>query len=316
MSDPTWQGLLDEASEHGAPGRLWLELLRGVVGRVCRKYPPRIYGASGDRWGPDDIDDLVADVMEAKWLKEQQFAYMLSTASSMDHARALMGRQTQQVLAGRLGPSVTRNVTGRLSPLIRSAAAAQPSRTPLSDADIRRCADILRTAPRLPDRGKQRLSPVFTTEVLKQAASEIVAIVGSAVDEKDVMRIVDDVLSHLEPTLIDVDEWESSQFPATGPGPEEESVMREEEAMVRESAARLLASLTSEQQRILAVTTAGYVTTDAELAQHLGVSRPTAAKKKKATVERVLEQVADVPDHLRDRVIFDARDRVLPEVTL
>ena len=178
-----------------------------------------------------------------------------------------------------------------------------------TDQAVASAVRIFRTLPRLPNQGTDRLSPLFTTKVLESVVEPLWSVLNVPVTLNMLGRILERAFTGIAPTLFE-HEVEIDQFKSLELSPEEMVLTEELAQRTDDLAQRLVTVLTAEQRHILV--NAGIMTGD-ELAAVLGVSRPTALKRRDETREVIAHYfgqpgVDDLSDHLQDVVILKALD--------
>lgn len=311
---PTWDELCREYDDVRPLGRLWLDLTVEVCTRVAYRYPPAIYN-NRLSWDESAIDDLAQDVVLNRLIGDHQIDYIVATASSVQAARGLIGMHVKQVLAQRAAPNQRENVAVRLYSVlkVRGEAVHTPngdairpvgSNWPPSDLSasaLAKAVRVIERLPRLPNRGVERLSPLYTTEVLEGAAEPLWEACRVPLSLESLRRILDQTLTGLIPVLFQLHEGFDT--------PSVTDLTAEERVLVDELAERLVKVLNDEQREIL-VNIA--IMTDAELAKLLGVSRPTALKRRHRTRDLVSDffghpELTDLTNHQRGAVLIRAQ---------
>jgi hypothetical protein len=265
-------------------------------------------------WDESAIYDLAQDVIVERLLGDGQIDYIVASASTLGGARGLVGKHVKQVLAHRVIPNQRDNVASRLYALFEQRgepvetgdgigcappgsgwSPAEPTSQALASAER-----IVANLPRLPNRGTDRLSPLFTARVLESVIEPLWSELRVPVTLNLLRRILEGALTGISPTLFEHDE-EIEQFGIDG-------LSTEEMVLVNDLADRLVTTLTSEQRHILA--NAG-ILTDSELAATLGVSRPTALKRRHETRDVITQYfgqpgLEDLGGHLQEAVLLKA----------
>jgi hypothetical protein len=312
--DDRWNDLCSEY-ERERIGTGWLQLIFGVCSAIAPRYRPDVYN-DGLPWDESALYDLAQDVIVERLLGEGQIDYIVARASTLGGARGLIGKHVKQVLYQRVIPNQRDNVASRLYRLFEQRGepvqtvdgiGCVPTGSGWSPAEptdqaVASAVRIIRNLPRLPNRGTDRLSPLFTTEVLESVVEPLWSVLGVAVTLNLLRRILESAFTGIAPTLFEHEE-EFDQFESLG-------LSTEETVLTDELAERLVTILTAEQRHILV--NAG-ITTGEELAAVLGVSRPTALKRRDETRDVIAQYfgqpgVEDLSDHLQDVVILKALD--------
>ncbi|RFZ47389.1 hypothetical protein MSS4_03387 [Mycobacterium marinum] len=319
--DDRWNDLCSEY-ERERIGTGWLELVFAVCSAIARRYPPDVYN-DGLPWDESSLSDLAQDVILERLLGEGQIDYIVASVSTLSGARGLIGKHVKQVLAHRVIPNQRDNVASRLFRLFEQRG--EPVQTvdgvgfvptgsgwspvePTNEA-VASATRIFRNLPRLPNRGTDRLSPLFTTEVLESVVEPLWSVLNVPVTLNTLGRILESTFTGIAPTLFE-HEVEIDQFKSLELSPEEMVLSKDLVKRTDDLAAQLVTVLTAEQRHILV--NAGIMTGE-ELAAVLGVSRPTALKRRDETREVIAQYfgqlgVDDLSDHLQDVVILKALD--------
>jgi hypothetical protein len=312
--DHRWTELCTEY-ERERIGTRWLDLIFSVCSMIARRYPPDVYNG-GSPWGESTFYDLAQDVIVERLLGDGQIDYIVASSSTLSGARGLVGKHVKQVLAQRVIPNQRDNVASRLHRLFEQAgepvqtvdglgfSPTGSSWTPVQPTDqaLLSAVRIVRSLPRLPNRGTDRLSPLFTTEVLESVVEPLWSVLNVPVTLNVLGRILEGAFTGIAPTLFEHEEV-IDQFESLG-------LSTEEIVLTDELAEGLVTMLTAEQRHILV--NAGIMTGE-ELAAVLGVSRPTALKRRDETREVVARYFAqpgvdDLSARLQDVVILKALD--------
>lgn len=308
-----WEALCDEYQSVRC-GRLWRALVVQVCTRIVSKYPPNIYN-DWIAWDSSSIDDIAQDVIVNRLLIDGQIDYIVMAASNVNAACGLIGMHVKQLLAQRAAPSQRENVAVRLFAVLEQLGevvispggnAYRPRGSSwrageLTEQALARAARVIANLPRLPNRGTDRLSPLFTTEVLNAAAEPLWQACAIPLSLNSLRTILDRALTGLTPTLFQLNE--DHDLPAISDLSAEESVL------VNDLAERLMALLSDEQREILVNIE---FMNDTELAELLGVSRPTALKRRHLTRDIVggffdHPDLRDLTDHQRGAVLVRAQ---------
>jgi hypothetical protein len=263
-------------------GPRWLELILDVCWKIAPHYAIRIYNY-GLTWDESSISDLAQDVVVKRLLGDAQIDFIVAEASTVSAARGLIGYHVKQVLCHRVIPNQRDNVADRLHSLFEQRGESvatfegvgyRPDGSAWSpveptDEAMTGAVRIIGGLPRLPNRGTDRVSPLFTTKALKSAVGPLWDVLKVPVTLNLLRRILDRALTGMSPVLFQLnEEWDP---------PEIASLSTEETVLVNDLAQGLVAMLTPEQREILVNVE---ILTDEELAAILGVSRPTALKRR------------------------------------
>ncbi len=288
------EALIAEHRTQGV-GPLWLALIREASGRTARRYSPTIYARTAF-WDDDAIGDLVQDVT-VRLIEKHQIDYICDVANDFGHARALLYRQVKMTLADRRQRTAVDNLHERAverlgaSPfvIIRSGPSVwgltdQPGEPREASS---RLLSALAALPRLPGRGTERASAIWTTESLTDALTLICHEVGELA-EGDLKRILDAAL-----TVFATAEFVTNE---AGANSSAEDLSPEDSVMITESVERLIASLTVEEAAVLAGKWIG--DSDGDVAKAISVSRPTVAKYKESAYVKVRDELGGLGQDL------------------
>jgi hypothetical protein len=306
---------LREECERERIGPLLWTLLVEVAGRVARKYPPHLYN-DGETWSVEAHAELAQEVALARLIEENQLEYVLTAAdqSSGDRYEALarlLAFQVRRVLSHRRRKTVVDRLHSRVRALVAgpgfqtaevggdSAVALEggnpSSAQQLSDDEVRRGASLIASIPRLPSRlDAERESKVYTAAQLEEVVSTLAASLGPLF-LADIRRILELTLTAWVPTLLRDHE---EDYASTTTPPE----MELERAQMQTTIAALAADL-DPVHRIVLIGKSQDVS-DGDLAQRVGLSRPTLAKRKTEVLARVqAELIEDLPNALHDEAV-------------
>lgn len=307
-------------AEYESPQRFG-ELLFAEVANVCRwvsaRYPPSIYADPNTSWTPDALDDLVQDVVVGSLLSDGQLDYSMSEANDLQHFRALLARQVRHTLAKRRKRTVVDNLLRRAQVLLDAPpfqrVASNPARyaledgswedRPPNDDELHRAALAVHAVPRLRHRSGERAPAVYTEAALRAVLLGTLRATSTSVSISDFGKIFEKLLTAWLPTSLgEVDEESAVDEHGLTPAQEHE---------VGEIVDRVVATLTSEDRRILAQKLAGV--SDSEVAAQLGVSRPTAIKRKNEVWAVIQRECEDLEEAVRHAVAEQLVQRVVAE---
>lgn len=278
MSDLQLDALRAEA-EVAHIGRLWLDEIRQACVETSRRFDPAVYGVAEATWSAGEVDDLVQDVTVEQLLRQGQLNYILDVAEAITDVRRLLRHQVRRALVRRRRRTVVDRLITRLSSLLTTEYEQIPGITPLryrprgsdltpeqpTDAQLRRASAAVRLLPMSSAAG-DRAPTVFKSEVLARAAATSFEHAESSLSLADFDRILSDALTSWIPLVLELNEdVEVDATDDPGPG-------------LEQTAVTIIAGLETEHRLVLRTKLSG--ASDAELASVLGVSRPTAAKRK------------------------------------
>ena len=280
-------------------GQRWLDEVRTACTEVTRRYDPAVYAVAERVWSDGEIDELVQDVTVEQLLHQGQLAYILDVSRSIDDVRRLLRFRVRRELARRRRRTVVDRLLARLADLLDGDAyelvpGSEPARfrpvgseagtEPPSDESLRRAAAAVRLLPTSQASG-ERSSPVFRSEVLAQVASHCFRATKTNLSIDDFGRILREALTSWLPEFLELDEeqnWPAEQASA--------------EFELEDAVDSLLAGISEEDRLILHAKLSGV--SDTDLASQLGVSRPTAAKRKFDVVNQLRQLMASEADDL------------------
>jgi hypothetical protein len=271
--------------------------IRSLAGQVASAYSPSIYAGSPE-WTADALDDLVQD-LAADWLLAQgQLAYALGAARTLRDFRAITVHTIRRALAARRIRSVIDNLLPRCEALLAEEGyevvrvgnrrvyrmtGAGEVRDP-TDEELRAAELMVHTIPRLPGRGGDRASAVYTASNLRAVLSGIACSIPRGFSLGDLDRILRRVLTAWVPGILVT----GQELPPTP----SEALSPEDVVIVRDTARSLLESLSALHRKVLALYLASV--SDAEAAIILGV------KARQTVLRRRAEIAAIISHHLED----------------
>lgn len=299
----TYEELL---AEYEGPQRIgehiWAVVIE-VTGRVCRRYPPRVY-ADDSQWNEASIADLAQSVALERLIGESQLDYIFMRAGAdpargLETVRGLLAVQVQRALASRRAPTVVDRIIRRIAELLQDPPSGLGSRAIGSDTwiygasertpaelaptdrhrGVHRIADI----PRIPSNPRgERESKVYGSrqlvDALRRLCEEYEGIYLS-----DVRRILEDLLTSWLPEVLYVSEAEDHR---ADPPP---SHLELTEMSTQLQA--LLDRLTYPHVVVMIGKSNG--ASDTQLATQLECSRPTIIKYKREYTEVIGQFLLD-----------------------
>ena len=294
----------------------------GEIHRACasaaRRYPPSIY-ARAPAWDNDSVDDLVQDVTAVRLLGERQLAYLFDMARDIDSWRALMARQVTITLARRRVRTVVDNLLDRSrttlrhsetigistelgQEVFRGAEAGSPYR-PMSDDEVRKLAEQARIVPRRLAGRSDRAPAVYSARNLEALLQIVIRGSPLGFTVRDLGRILEFVLTDWVVAVLEHGE-DDLQLPAADLAPDQ--LME-----IRETAYDLASGLSNEESEILRGRLAGL--RDIDVANHLGISRPTLGKRRNALFDRIRTAASNLDgqaqDALMDEIALNTLER-------
>lgn len=308
----SYEALREECEQERIGPLLW-SLLVEVAGRVSRKYPPHLYN-EGETWSDEAHIDLAQEVALVRLLEENQLEYVLTAADESSGDRhetlaRLLAFQVRRVLSHRRRKTVVDRLHGRVKALVADprfqttevggdtgvALEGEPSSArPMTDAEVRHGASLIASIPRLPSRiDAERESKVYSGAHLQEVVMTL-AMSHGPVLLGDIRRILEVTLTAWVPTVLR-DHEEDYTSDAT---PELEL----ERAHMQTLISTLVADLSPVHRVVLLGKSQGIA--DGDLAQRVGSSRPTLAKRKAEVLARVqAEVIEELPNVLHDEAV-------------
>jgi len=277
-----------------------------LVRRTVRRYDPRVYAGVAD-WS-DGIDDLVQEVVVERLLREGQLAYAMTVAVDDAHWRRLMVRQIRRSLARRRERTVVDNLLDRADvilaqpPFISWAVGAvtaygigdrpREGRRP-TDGELRRAIAAAAGTPITIAHGTERAPVVYSTAALEALLAKVAGALPCRFTKNDLDRIFRALLTQwLASDLVDIEGV--LQLPS-------ESLTPEESAEVNDIVTRILRATSHEGRTILRGKLEGL--SDHDLADRLGLSRPTVALRKRGLLATIAVELEDAQPRVREGVI-------------
>lgn len=312
-------------AEHAADriGETWVDELAAICGRIGPKYHSRVY-ADGSSWGPEALEDLLQDAV-VRLLSRGQIEFVVDSANDLGHLRALLTKQVRYTLVDRRRPTQIDNLLERSRRYFESApfiaSSSTPTRWSLASADgsdpfvesatqerlpddlvVERTAlaGRLRRLPRLPAKGVERASPLWSKPTLLQALEDILTTLGPTTFD-DLRKIFVEGLTSV--TVTEISDGDAGSLgTALSIGPDDE-------VEANEVLGQLLEGLSDEERAVLAGKFLGK--TDADICQELGMSRPTVAARRASAAGRIQDLLSGSNSDVRDYVIQRFQHEVL-----
>jgi DNA-directed RNA polymerase specialized sigma24 family protein len=254
-------------------------------------------------------EDLVQEVVLRVLLEEHQLDYLMVTARTTHDFRALLRRQVERQLARRRRRTVIDNLLDRRREILRSeeyTSVRRGSRTyyhrsqatdveerPPTEDELRRASLRVSVVPRVPYRDTDRAPQVYATANLACVVELVAASLPSWFEIRDLDKVLHDVLTGWVPSLLRSDEAVHLQVDTT--------LTPEEELMANSVSDQLLEGLTQDQLLIIVRKVEG--SSDSEIANELGISRPTAAARKDDVLRLLEKGLEDLSPRLQAEVL-------------
>jgi hypothetical protein len=244
----------------------------------------------------DDVDDLVADVLETLLQREQkELRYILDVAASMKDFDGLVGMHTGRRRSGRRRRTVRDNLRDRIRQLLNEPTYVEIGRfgnhpayglagearelVPVRRREIVAATGLAWSVPRLAAGDGERASMVYTTDSLSQILLIVARTVPGAFTIDDILDVLSPILAEYLPIdLYDGDKIESIPGSRLQPG---------QEVVAREAADRILDGLAGEARAVVAL--ALLETKKIDIAPLLGRTRPTIDRRLEEEARPVFE---------------------------
>jgi hypothetical protein len=283
--------ITNEFRRHGI-GPLMMDEVREIAYLLVPKYNAAIYSEIGNwRHG---FDDLVQDVAADSLLGEQQAAYLIETADSIDEFRRLLTFQVKRRLARRRTRTVIDNLLGRARPILDEPPFRRSERhlqsTYLLDGELREeraatfrelqtASAAIRDVPQTTSPTRDRAPTVYSTSDLVAVLVRVGEMLPNAFTIGEVDRILRLTLPQFLPGVLDLDSYleDDTDDGDVASGSSGIAVAQE-----------LRRLLNREQLLILASKVAGLP--DIVIADQLDVSRRTVGNRKQV-VYSILEDL-------------------------
>ncbi len=288
MTDLRLDALTAEAQRERI-GPLWLAEVREACRDVSRRFDAVVYAVVERAWTGSEIEELVQDVTAEQLLRQGQLRYILDVAASAEEARRLLRHQVRRALVRRRRRTVVDQLLARVrrfleGPRFERLSDVVPDRwrlrgsdfpaEPPTDSGLRAAVAAVRMLPKSLGTG-DRAPAVYRSEVLSKLVDLAFTTAGTSLSIDDFGYILRAVLTSWVPVVL-----EQSDGPdAPDAGPADLSLDLEE------TVTAVLDALDGTDRTVLRIKLAG--APDSELATILSVSRPTAAKRKSETFDRL-----------------------------
>ncbi|MUL47158.1 hypothetical protein FZI85_20955 [Mycobacterium sp. CBMA293] len=292
-----WEALKNEYST-ATLGTLWLEEVSRIVRIVAPKYPPRVYSETG-AWGQEEFENLTQDVVVQHLLDDGQLAYIMDTATELPVARKLLHRTVRRSLARGRRRTVVDNLLERCREFHTFARPDDPHPA-ASDDQLRLVATRIAKLPRIRIINSDRAPAVFSGETLKSAVDLAIEVLAFNIRERELARVLTLVLTDYLPGELVQHEGGIDE-----PG---RALTPEEEIAVMDTMRQLMAAPPTDLQ-VLALKIADR--SDADVARHLGVSRPTAAKRFREASAAVQRLLAESSARVQDEILHRFSEQLL-----
>ena len=291
-----WEDLRNEFNRLTI-GPLWLAEVNATVRTVAPKYPPAAYTETGV-WNQAAYDNVVQDVVVSQLLEAGQLDYIMEVASDLSAARALLAHIVRRSLARTRRRTIIDNLLDRASAIV--PFPTEPAASATASAVLYATATEIAKLPRIRIINSDRAPVVLTTETLGDALELVTDRLGRPATRDELSRILQLALTDYVPSGLVLTEGGIDE-PDRAFNPEEEVVMQD--------ALNDLTSLPAETLRILAIKLAGH--SDTTVAEHLGVSRPTAVNRFRVASDTVSSVVAGLESRVQNEILTRFADALL-----
>jgi AcrR family transcriptional regulator len=246
----------------------------------------------------------------------------------------IIRKQLRRHLRNRRRRSVVDNLVDRVRAMLKAGEVALPERRevgPLAsggrrstDVAIRDAACLVAQIPRVPIRrdhavyGAERAPVVFTAANLKLAVETIAKTLGGPVGLDEIRAVLSSALTDLIATdLLPFEDMAPGRTGNQHPGIGESlmaapSLPAADLALVRETIDAILERLSMDDRTVLLHKMADEA--DGLIAKRLGVSRPTAAKRKEAVFRSLHDQLEDLSERVQQEVLEGIYVRLLEDL--
>lgn len=299
MTAVRWGDLVREYEDEKI-GVHWLSEVERTVARVVGRYPAAVYSETGN-WDAAALENLVQDVVLTQLLAEGQLDYILAVATSLESARALLTRVVKRTLARGRRRTVIDNLLDRTAEIAPFATGAHRE-APATDAAIRAAANQVAKIQRVRIINSDRAPIIYTAENLERVVAIARSVAGPLLRRRELEKILQLVLSDYVPSALVQFEGDHDE-PDRSFTPEQQHTLQ---AVMDD-----LKRLPEEALAILALKIDDH--SDQEVADHLGVSRPTAAKRFKEASRTVSSSIGQLPPVMQDEVLARFADFLLTQ---
>ncbi|MFC7500529.1 hypothetical protein [Nocardioides sp. GCM10030258] len=299
MTGHTWEDLQHEY-ETDTIGHLWIDEVERIVRRIADKYPPAVYSETGN-WDEAALENLTQDVVVTQLLEEGQLDYIMTVATSIDRARALLTHTVKRTLGRSRRRTVIDNLLDRFNAIKPFAPGGHTGPQP-TEVVLMTAANLIAKLPRVRIINSDRAPIVYTAETLDEIIRIVTETVGEDILRRDLERILRLVLSDYVPSALV--EFEG------GLDEPDRAFTPEQEVAVQDVVTRL-SSLPPEALTILAFKIDAR--SDDYVASQLNVSRPIAARRFKEASNEVGNAIRELSPTLQDEVLARFADFLLTE---
>ncbi len=257
---------------------------------MSQRFDPAVYAVVERAWTKSEMDDLVQDVVVEQLLRQGQLDYILDVSESLVDVHRLLRLRVRRQLVARRRRTVVDRLLTRIQAILAGAdferiASLHPARyqprgaeygtTTLGEEELSRAAASIRFLPTSPAT-RDRAPAVYRAEVLEKVVVSCFEASGRSLSMSDFDQILSLVLTSWYPVFLDMGEDEGWLAESTDP-----------ELQWEELVQTVLTELPTADRLVVRLKLSG--ASDTLLAERLGVSRPTAARRKVNAFERLRE---------------------------
>jgi hypothetical protein len=315
-----WKDVREEYSSLRI-GPLILELVHESVRRVTRRgYNARVYALGKDHWDDDALQELVQEVVLHVLLEGGQLDYMM-TMGSLDDCKGILDYQVRRQLGHRRHRTIIDNLLDRCRAILErspfassgsaglrayrlSQRAVEPRRP--TDEERRAAALAIVYIPRIPHRSGDRAPTVYSENNLQLALETVASTLPCEFGVSDLDRILREILTFWLPSFLPPPrEEEGEELSVQELGPEDM-------AIARDTARNITEKLSIQEARILAMKMAGMA--DGDIAQAVGLSRPTVAKRRTEIMRGLGQELAGLPTNIHEATFDELAARLAEKI--
>ena len=286
------------------------ERVRSLLEAMLRKRDPVIY-ARGARDYRDALDDVLHDFTIDVLLHEGQLSYAFDNAADVNGFDRIINRQLRRYLARTHERSIVDNLIERSVRLVadlesvvlqgegdhRSFVLASDTTEPAGVSFAHAALMAGNAVPKIYSNPDERNPKVYTDENLRTLLRVFLSEYRMPVRTPELQELFELLLTPWTTSVLGLDEVV---------GVETLELTPEEQVMVNMVAERITESWT-ELEAVVFRYKLGNLP-DAELANRLGVSRPTAANAKSDLFSDLARELMDVDQHVRPAIITKIAD--------
>jgi len=288
-------------------GPLLLREIEATAEAVVSRYNPTVY-AGTSTWA-DAIEDLVQEFVLTILIGEQQLEYVILHSVDLEHLQRLLSRQLRRLLARSRRRTVVDNLLDRCKhitasePFVQRAqrskwsftlAGQTPNRGSAAPEQLRDVAIRVSLVRPIRSEAETRAPLLYSEDTLRSILYTVAHSLDFAVTNADLDTIFRQALTSWIPSFLPSDEGSIEQIDATQPDPGDGIA-------AQELAGSVLNACDVVQKEVLRQKLAGV--SDGEIALHLGLSRPTVAKRKKEVLTILETALSETSESLQVAII-------------